>query len=133
MTLGPVVAAAGLMLIAQVDADSGHLAGALPGLIVLGLALALTVAPLTATELAAGGEEHAGISGVDYRSATDLTDGFRTGMLICAVLSLAGGLLALATIRRPEEPETARAEPLLSCPIGAPTLARTPAGAAARP
>ena len=64
---------------------------------------------------------------------SDLTDGFRTGVLICAVLSLAGGLLALATIRRPEEPEGVRAEPLLSCPIGAPTLARTSAGGAARP
>ena len=54
-------------------------------------------------------------------------------MLICAALSLPGGLLALATIRRPEEPDKVPAEPLLSCPIGAPALARTPAGAAARP
>ena len=54
-------------------------------------------------------------------------------VLICAALSLPGGLLALATIRRPEEPDKVPAEPLLSCPIGAPALARTSAGAAARP
>ena len=55
------------------------------------------------------------------------------GVLICAVLSLAGGLLALATIRRPEEPEGVRAEPLLSCPIGGPTLARELGRRGARP
>ncbi len=57
----------------------------------------------------------AGISGEDYRSATDLTDGFRTGVLICAVLSLAGGLLALATIVGPRSPR--RRGLSRSCPV----------------
>jgi hypothetical protein len=69
----------------------------------------------------------AGISGADYRSATDLTEGFRTALLVCAALSAAGGLLALATVRRPAGPAAeVGVEPVLSCPIGAPTLGQTP-------
>jgi len=60
MTVGPLVVAAGLLLWARVDAGTGYLGGVLPGAIVFGLGLALTVAPLTATIMASADDEHLG-------------------------------------------------------------------------
>ncbi len=147
MGLGPIVAGIGLALLARVEPGSGYVEVVLPGVLVFALGLSFTVAPLTATVLNAGGEEHAGvssainndiarvagliavalipvaagISGDDYRDPTALTDGYRIGMVICAVLCALGGLLALLTIRGgpSREPE---AEPLSSCPLDAPPL-----------
>jgi EmrB/QacA subfamily drug resistance transporter len=152
MGLGPIVAGLGLGLLSQVKEGSGYAAAVLPGVIVFGLGLSFTVAPLTATVLNAGGEEHAGvssainndiarvagliavalvpvaagISGEDYRSPADLTDGFRIGMMICAALCAAGGLLALAIIRGGPEREPA-SPPTSSCPLDAPPLSARPA------
>jgi EmrB/QacA subfamily drug resistance transporter len=66
MGVGPIVAAAGLALFLRLDADVNYLTDLLPGLLVFGLGLAMTVAPLTATVLADADESNAGIaSGVN--------------------------------------------------------------------
>jgi EmrB/QacA subfamily drug resistance transporter len=66
MGLGPLVAAAGLALLLRVDAKPDYLGEVLPALIVFGLGLSMTVAPLTSTVLAAVDETHAGVaSGVN--------------------------------------------------------------------
>ncbi len=63
---GPLLAAAGLLLLLRVDADVDYLTGLLPALVVFSVGLSATVAPLTATVLADADEEHAGIaSGVN--------------------------------------------------------------------
>jgi EmrB/QacA subfamily drug resistance transporter len=62
---GPLVAGGGLLLLVMVDQDPSFLTEILPGVTLFGLGLAITVAPLTATVLAAG-QEHAGVaSGVN--------------------------------------------------------------------
>ncbi|HET9859716.1 MAG TPA: MFS transporter, partial [Nocardioidaceae bacterium] len=66
MTVGPVIVAAGLLLLSGVDADSTYWTGVLPGMCVLGLGLSATVAPLTATVLAAVDPKLVGVaSGVN--------------------------------------------------------------------
>ncbi len=67
MGVGPLVAAAGMaLLLWRVDADVDYLTDLLPGLLVFGLGLSMTVAPLTATVLADADESNAGIaSGVN--------------------------------------------------------------------
>jgi hypothetical protein len=66
MGVGPLVAAAGLVLIAMIDADVDYFTDLLPGLLLFSLGLSLTVAPLTATVLADADEHNAGIaSGVN--------------------------------------------------------------------
>jgi EmrB/QacA subfamily drug resistance transporter len=67
MGVGPLVAAVGVVLIGmRVDADTEYLTDVLPGLIVFGVGLSMTVAPLTATVLADADESNAGIaSGVN--------------------------------------------------------------------
>jgi MFS family permease len=125
MTIGPLGIAAGLALLSRVQNDATYAGAVLPGLLVFGLGLSLTVAPLTATVLAAGDPRHAGIaSGVNnaisraagllavavipgltgltgdaYRDPAVLASGFRVAMLISAALAAAGGVLAWLLIR----------------------------------
>ena len=66
MTAGPLVAALGLVLFLQADADVSYATDVLPAAAVFGLGLSMTVAPLTATALAAAPPELAGTaSGVN--------------------------------------------------------------------
>ncbi len=62
MGFGPLVSAAGILLFMRVDADADFVADVLPPLIVFSLGLSITVAPLTATVLAAADESNAGIA-----------------------------------------------------------------------
>ena len=136
MTVGPLAIAAGLALLSRVQAGTTYLGSVLPGLLVFGLGLTLTVAPLTGTVLAAAAAQHAGIaSGVNnaisrgaglvavaaipgltgltggaYRDPTVFASGFRAAMLISAALAAAGGVLAWALIRN-EVADRAGSEP----------------------
>jgi EmrB/QacA subfamily drug resistance transporter len=123
MTAGPLVCAGALVLLSRIGADASYVRDVLPGVIVLGLGLSTTVAPLTATALASVEDRHAGIaSGVNNAVAriagllavailplasglgSSLTDpaalapAYHRSMLICAALLAAGGLLAFAAI-----------------------------------
>lgn len=87
MTVGPAICAAGFLVLARVGADAAYLRDVLPGVVILGLGLSVTVAPLTATVLGALDERHAGLaSGVNNAVAR------AAGMLAVAVLPLAAGL-----------------------------------------
>jgi MFS family permease len=125
MTIGPVGIAAGLALLSRVQAEASYVGTVLPGLLVFGLGLSLTVAPLTATVLAAVSTSHAGIaSGVNnaisrgagllavavipgltgltsdaYHDPEIFASGFRAAMRISAALAATGGLLAWFLIR----------------------------------
>jgi EmrB/QacA subfamily drug resistance transporter len=127
MSLGPVVAGVGLLLLTGIGSSSSYWIDVLPGVVVFGCGLTLTVAPLTATVLGAAPAQFAGVASAvnndvartaglvavavlpplagitneDFGSATDLADGFRIAMIIAGGTLIAGGLLAWATIRRP--------------------------------
>jgi EmrB/QacA subfamily drug resistance transporter len=127
MTVGPLLAGVGSLLLLRVGPDTSYATDVLPAVVVIGLGLALTVAPLTATVLAAAEDRHAGIaSGVNNAVARaggllavaaipvlvgltgDAYDrpivfdaGFDRAMIICAVLFTVGGVLSLLTIRAP--------------------------------
>ncbi len=149
MTAGPLVAALGLALMTRIGADSAYLTDVLPAAVVFALGLSLTVAPLTATVLAAASDEHAGvasgvnndiarigsliavavlpplagISGEDYLDPAAFSDGFSTAMWIAAGLCALGGVLAFLTIRRPMAGPEPEPEPVLSCPLEGPARA----------
>jgi EmrB/QacA subfamily drug resistance transporter len=66
MGVGPLVAACGLALFQRVGADPDYVTDLLPAILLFGLGLSATVAPLTATVLADADEHNAGIaSGVN--------------------------------------------------------------------
>jgi EmrB/QacA subfamily drug resistance transporter len=118
MTIGPLVVALGMAMLSQVDQGSSYLSGVLPGVVVLGFGLAITVAPLTAAVLAAVDDHHAGVGSAINNAAAriasllaiatipavagladDFADGYRRALLISAVLAVIGGVLACFTIR----------------------------------
>lgn len=80
MTVGPMGMAAGLALMVRIEPGTTYTATVLPALGVFSAGLALTVAPLTATALAAADARHAGLaSGVNNAVA-------RTGQLLAVAL-----------------------------------------------
>ena len=66
MGAGPLVGGLGLLAFARVDERADYVTQVLPAVVLFGLGLAITVAPLTATVLQAADRRHAGIaSGVN--------------------------------------------------------------------
>jgi EmrB/QacA subfamily drug resistance transporter len=126
MTVGPLVAAAGTLWLTRVDDSATYLRDVLPPVALFGLGLSVTVAPLTATVLAAAPDRHAGIAsgvnnavarvagllavaalplvvgldGAAYADPDLLQPAYRTAMQVCAGLLAAGGVLALLLVRR---------------------------------
>jgi Major Facilitator Superfamily len=88
LTVGPLLTAAGLLLLTRVGpGSSSYLRDVLPAVVVQGLGMALFVAPLTATVLASVDVDHAGIaSGVNNAAARVAQ------LLVVAALPLAVGL-----------------------------------------
>jgi len=127
MSLGPVVAGVGLALLSRAGHGDGYWRDVLPAVVVLGLGLATTVAPLTSTALAAAPAHNAGVAsavnndvartaqllavavlpaaaglaGASALSPDAFNHGFRIAMWLAAGLAVAGGLTAFAGIRRP--------------------------------
>lgn len=130
MTLGPLVAAAGVAWAARIGADATYLADVVPPVTLLGLGLAVTVTPLTTTVLAAAPDEYAGVAsgisnavaraagllavaalpllvaldGVAYRDPVLLEPAFEAAMLVCAGLMVAGALVAAVALPRSPSP-----------------------------
>ena len=123
MTVGPLVVAVGMVLLGRVEPGTTYWETVFPALLVLGLGLSLTVAPLTATVLGAVDDSHVGIAsainnsvariagllavavlpaaaGLTGASGLDLDAGFSKAMYIAAALAAIGGVLAFLTIRR---------------------------------
>lgn len=135
MTVGPLVMAAGTLWLLRVGPDVVWWRDVMPGLTVFGLGLALMVAPLTATVLAAAPDEvtgtasginnavaragsllavaalpmAVGLAGDDYRDPVVFDSSYGQAMVACAVLLVVGGVVSwLAIPRRLREAEASR-------------------------
>jgi EmrB/QacA subfamily drug resistance transporter len=62
MCLGPIVGGIGLILLTRIGSDANYLTDVLPGVLVFGLGLSATVAPLTATALNSVAENRVGVA-----------------------------------------------------------------------
>ncbi len=70
MGLGPIVAGLGMLWLARLGGDVNYLVDALPGVLVFGVGLSATVAPLTNTVLGAVPQHNAGVaSGINNQVA----------------------------------------------------------------
>jgi EmrB/QacA subfamily drug resistance transporter len=127
LTVGPVVAAAGLLLLRRVGPGASYWVDVLPGVALFGAGLTLVVAPLTTSVLGAVSDRFAGVasgfnnaasraggllavaalpllvglSGTGYEQKGALADAYRGAMAWCAGLLLGGALLAVVLIHRP--------------------------------
>jgi len=124
MTVGPLLVAAGILGLSRVGPGDHYQTDILPAVVVFGLGLVATVAPLTATVLAAVDERRVGVAsgvnnavsraagliavavlpavaGIDVGSdAASFDDGYRMALVVAAAVCAAGGLIAWLTIRR---------------------------------
>jgi len=152
MSAGPVVVGAGLAMLTLATRGSSYVLYVLPAVVVFGLGLAITVAPLTATAMNSAPAEQsgiasavnndvarfggllavavlpalAGITGTVYLHPHALAADFRTAALISGVTCAAGGVLAAFTITNPPHvPRPAGVpapEQCLHCGLDAPPM-----------
>ncbi|MGH8996142.1 MAG: MFS transporter [Acidimicrobiales bacterium] len=123
MTLGPLVVAGGTLLLVRAVPGHSYASGVLPGVVVFGLGLAITVGPLTGTVLAAVDQRHVGAaSGVNNAASrvaglitvavlpevthmgagltrASVSAGYHGAMVISGVIAAVGGAIAFVTIR----------------------------------
>ncbi|MCZ4499856.1 MAG: major facilitator transporter [Marmoricola sp.] len=131
MTVGPLVCAGGVLLLSSIGDDASYVVHVLPGFLLFALGLTALVSPLTTAVLAAAPDHHAGVasginnavartgsllavaafpalvglSGSDYQDPAALTNGFRSGLWLCAGLLTLGGLVSWFGLAPPAEPD----------------------------
>jgi sugar phosphate permease len=127
MTVGPIVAGLAMVWLSRVDAGATYLGAVLGPMLLFGLGLSTTVAPLTSTVLAAAPDHQAGVASAinndvarvagliavavlpalaglnpaAYADPAMMSAGFHRAVLIAGAVCASGGLLALVTIRDP--------------------------------
>jgi EmrB/QacA subfamily drug resistance transporter len=129
MGVGPLIAAAGILLLLRTDMQTSYTTDLLPALLIFSVGLSMTVAPLTATVLADADESDAGIAsavnnavarvaglvgvsvigvvvggtlvGDTFAANAESVRAFHQAIVICASLVAAGGVAGLAGIRNP--------------------------------
>ncbi|MDB5167576.1 MAG: Transrane efflux pump [Candidatus Saccharibacteria bacterium] len=117
MGLGPIISGIGVILLLRVNVPANYWTELLPGIVVFGLGLSMTVAPLTSAILGSIKASQAGIgSAVNNAVAriagllsvavigvfigTQMTlNGFHEGIVICAILLVAGGTVSAIGIQ----------------------------------
>jgi MFS family permease len=125
MAVGPILAATGVALLTRIHPGVSYVPAVLPGVLVFGVGMAVTVAPLTATVMAAAPPDDVGVasavnndlartaalfavavlpalSGITaaaYKSPAALSQGFHHAAWIAATLCAMGGVLAGIFIR----------------------------------
>lgn len=119
MTVGPIIAGTGMLYMLTVQVPVNYWTQLLPGILLFGLGLSITVAPLTSAILSSIKPSQAGIGsavnnavsriagliaiaviGIFVGTSLDL-NGFHTGVLLCASLLVAGGVVSFIGIRNP--------------------------------
>lgn len=119
MAVGPILAGIGHLLMLTVTAEVNYWWQLLPGILLFGLGLAITVAPLTSAILGSISEKQSGIGsainnavarvaglvavamlGIIVASKLDL-DGMHRGLLVCAALLIVGGAISAIGIQNP--------------------------------
>jgi EmrB/QacA subfamily drug resistance transporter len=136
MTVGPLVVGIGLLLMGRIEPGSTYTSAVLPGVLVFGLGLAITVGPLTSAVLAAVEDRHLGVGSAfnnavaraagllavavlprvagltDVGNPDAFADGFPRAATAGAVLCGVGAAIAWATIRTATEVEPTTAPAL---------------------
>jgi EmrB/QacA subfamily drug resistance transporter len=150
LTLGPLVAGLGTLLMLRIGPHASYLTDVLPAVLLMGLGMTALVAPLTSTVLSSVESRHAGtasgvnnavartggllsvaalplvagLSGTAYDHPAVFDHGFRTAVVCCAVLFAVAGLVSALFVRRAKVAAPTEAAP-------APVAPARPAGPAA--
>jgi EmrB/QacA subfamily drug resistance transporter len=144
--VGPLVAGAGLLLLARGGADPSWTTDVLPGAFVFGAGLVIFVAPLTATVMAAADADHvsvaSGVNNAVARAASlaalavvpvvsglssasgagEVTHAYRVALAIAAVVAAIAGPLMWFGLRPRDHPRCADSPRHVMCPVDGPPL-----------
>jgi MFS family permease len=148
LTVGPLVTAAGLLLLTRIGPSPHWATDVLPGALLLGCGLVIFVAPLTATVMAAADPDHvstaSGVNNAIARAASlgglavipvvsglptatgaaQVTEAYRSALLIAAgVAALAGPVMLVGLSASIRSPRTARP---FHCAVDGPPLQPDP-------
>jgi len=117
MTLGPIISSIGVFSMLGVQIPVNYWVQLLPGIVLFGLGLSITVAPLTSAILGSIKTSQAGIGSavnnavsriagliavaiIGVFAGTSLNlEGFHTGIIVCSALLFMGGLVSFIGIR----------------------------------
>jgi EmrB/QacA subfamily drug resistance transporter len=117
MTVGPIIAGLGFLSLLRVDASVSYVSELLPGILLFGLGLSMTVAPLTAAVLGDIEAKHAGIGSAINNAVARIAgllataavgvvvgphltvNGFHKGAIFMALLLILGGVISFVGIR----------------------------------
>jgi EmrB/QacA subfamily drug resistance transporter len=112
MTFGPLLAAAGFLLMLRMHTRAAYFTEVLPGILVFGLGLACTVSPLTAAILGGVDQRRAGIASAINNAVARVAGllavaaigarSLHAALWAMAGLLAAGGLISAAGIRNPK-------------------------------
>jgi hypothetical protein len=155
MTVGPLTAASGMVVFSRIAPGDHYATSVLPAVVLFGLGMAITVAPLTATVLASVSDAMTGVASgvnnavsrlagllavavlpalagiaIDQSLADALAEGYATALQMAAALCAVGGLISLLLVRR-AAPIRAVVHPSPQIACGDPCLADDDAPAAA--
>jgi EmrB/QacA subfamily drug resistance transporter len=149
LTVGPLMVAAGLLLLSRIDQEASWVSDVLPGSIVLGVGLVTFVTPLTATVMGSVSPDQVStasgvnnaiartaslaavsvipvVSGLTTASgASEVSSSFRTALVIAAVIATAAS--PLSYIGLGDRARTRRSARRLTCAIDGPPLQPDPA------
>ncbi|WP_165064381.1 MFS transporter [Marisediminicola senii] len=130
MAVGPVLAGIGYLLMLGIDTDAAYLTDVLPGVLVFGLGLSVTVAPLTAAILGSISVSQAGIGSAVNNAISRIAGlvaialigvivgpsldgmGFERGVLVTAALFFAAAIVSAVGIRNPSTARAAKPVPV---------------------
>lgn len=125
MSAGPLIAGLGFLLLLRVDEAVKYWTQLLPGILIFGLGLSITVAPLTAAILGSIKAKNAGIGSAinnavarvagliavaalaTVTGATLNLQGFHKGVIAMAILLVAGGIVSAIGIQNPAKSKKA--------------------------
>jgi EmrB/QacA subfamily drug resistance transporter len=111
MCVGPIVGGIGLLLLMRVDSNASYVTDVLPGVLIFGLGLSATVAPLTATALNSVAENRVGVASGINNAVSRVA-----GVLAIAVLGavVAGKFTSTVDSKLAEAKLSPRAEQAIS-------------------
>jgi EmrB/QacA subfamily drug resistance transporter len=117
MAAGPLVAAVGFLLMLRVGANIAYWTTLFPGVVIFGIGLSMTVAPLTAAVLGSISSKQAGIGSAVNNAISRIAglvaiavigvvtgvhldvEGFHRGLILTAILLVAGGIISAIGIQ----------------------------------
>jgi EmrB/QacA subfamily drug resistance transporter len=113
MGLGPFFCAAGMLALLPLGSQTTYLTGVLPGILLFGIGLTLTVAPLTATALNSAPDEKSGIASAINNGLASagpliaiallglggLEHAYVLGVWTCVILAVLAGTISLIFVR----------------------------------